>query len=70
MLRPTRDILAAEFSPFDMALGGVVVWRYDNGPWVREAEYAFRAGVASAGSPTTNTGQAGCDNESGLIAKG
>ena len=43
--RLTADILTAEFAPFDMAISGIIVWRYDGGPWVLEAEHAFRASV-------------------------
>ncbi len=47
--RLTADILAAEFTPFAMELLGVSVWRYDGGPWVHEADHAFRAAAAPLG---------------------
>ena len=47
--RLTADILAAEFSPFDVVIGGITVWRYDGGPWECEAEHAFRVSVARLG---------------------
>ena len=39
--RQTEAILAAEFSRFELAITGVGAWRYDGGPWAREADYAF-----------------------------
>ena len=47
--RRTAELLRAEFSPFEIVVRGIAVWRYDGGPWSRGTEHLFAQPVGRDG---------------------